>query len=107
YSYFNHPPPTAIYTFSLHDALPISSQETFSNLDPRIVNYGVVTADQVGVGRALVKTDRNNLAPRLGLAWRLTEKTVIRGGYGFRSEEHTSELQSPDHLVFRLLLGKK
>src|SRR5258708_22138350 len=24
-----------------------------------------------------------------------------------RSEEHTSELQSPDHLVFRLLLGKK
>src|SRR5258708_23433312 len=24
----------------------------------------------------------------------------------FRSEEHTSELQSPDHLVFRLLLVK-
>src|SRR5207244_12239706 len=24
-----------------------------------------------------------------------------------RSEEHTSELQSPDHLVFRLLLDKK
>src|SRR5258708_24816223 len=24
-----------------------------------------------------------------------------------RSEEHTSELQSPDHLVFRLLLQKK
>src|SRR5258708_23755715 len=24
-----------------------------------------------------------------------------------RSEEHTSELQSPDHLVCRLLLGKK
>src|SRR5207244_8278332 len=27
-------------------------------------------------------------------------------GYG-RSEEHTSELQSPDHLVCRLLLEKK
>src|SRR5438552_4730162 len=25
----------------------------------------------------------------------------------FRSEEHTSELQSPDHLVCRLLLEKK
>src|SRR5438552_14064949 len=25
----------------------------------------------------------------------------------YRSEEHTSELQSPDHLVCRLLLGKK
>src|SRR5258708_36958389 len=27
--------------------------------------------------------------------------------YGVRSEEHTSELQSPDHLVCRLLLEKK
>src|SRR5574344_2419200 len=27
--------------------------------------------------------------------------------YGIRSEEHTSELQSPDHLVCRLLLEKK
>src|SRR5207244_12991096 len=36
----------------------------------------------------------------------------IRGGFGharesWRSEEHTSELQSPDHLVCRLLLEKK
>src|SRR5947208_5984277 len=33
-----------------------------------------------------------------------------RGGLDaqfFRSEEHTSELQSPDHLVCRLLLEKK
>src|SRR5258708_27328117 len=28
-------------------------------------------------------------------------------GSGVRSEEHTSELQSPDHLVCRLLLEKK
>src|SRR5947208_8038412 len=28
-------------------------------------------------------------------------------GVPFRSEEHTSELQSPDHLVCRLLLEKK
>src|SRR5258708_23343275 len=28
-------------------------------------------------------------------------------GVGLRSEEHTSELQSPDHLVCRLLLEKK
>src|SRR5258708_25114864 len=27
--------------------------------------------------------------------------------HGLRSEEHTSELQSPDHLVCRLLLEKK
>src|SRR5258708_16746527 len=29
------------------------------------------------------------------------------GGSKLRSEEHTSELQSPDHLVCRLLLEKK
>src|SRR5258708_10459390 len=27
--------------------------------------------------------------------------------YSYRSEEHTSELQSPDHIVCRLLLEKK
>src|SRR5258708_25362281 len=30
-----------------------------------------------------------------------------RAHFGHRSEEHTSELQSPDHLVCRLLLEKK
>src|SRR5947208_9219822 len=30
-----------------------------------------------------------------------------RRGHVLRSEEHTSELQSPDHLVCRLLLEKK
>src|SRR5258708_21688525 len=36
-------------------------------------------------------------------------KIDINSGYRqeFRSEEHTSELQSPDHLVCRLLLEKK
>src|SRR5438552_6046323 len=32
---------------------------------------------------------------------------TARGYRGNRSEEHTSELQSPDHLVCRLLLEKK
>src|SRR5258708_31871732 len=30
-----------------------------------------------------------------------------KGSFQIRSEEHTSELQSPDHLVCRLLLEKK
>src|SRR5438552_14946737 len=37
-------------------------------------------------------------------ARRQTAPTARSGG---RSEEHTSELQSPDHLVCRLLLEKK
>src|SRR5947208_6748344 len=32
---------------------------------------------------------------------------VVQSSFGVRSEEHTSELQSPDHLVCRLLLEKK
>src|SRR5207244_5616530 len=34
-------------------------------------------------------------------------RTVVRRLAAYRSEEHTSELQSPDHLVCRLLLEKK
>src|SRR5258708_9360322 len=35
------------------------------------------------------------------------EAPSLAKGQGRRSEEHTSELQSPDHLVCRLLLEKK
>jgi len=31
---------------------------------------------------SLIRADRNNFAPRLGLAWRPLKKTVIRAGYG-------------------------
>src|SRR5258708_22083562 len=46
---------------------------------------------------------------RLPLAVALpeTEAQVQRNRKRQRSEEHTSELQSPDHLVCRLLLEKK
>jgi hypothetical protein len=32
--------------------------------------------------RSLVKPDRNNLAPRVGIAWRMNNRTVVRAGYG-------------------------
>lgn len=60
----------------------VPSEKTLALLDPRFITYGVVTADEAGVGRGLVNTDRNNLAPRVGIAWRLTDKQVLRGGYG-------------------------
>jgi len=31
---------------------------------------------------SLVKPDRNNIAPRFGLAWRMNNRTVVRAGYG-------------------------
>ena len=41
-----------------------------------------VVAGQNGASSTLVKPDRNNLAPRIGFAWKATAKTVVRGGYG-------------------------
>ena len=64
----------------------IPSDRTRAFLDPRISNqFDVVTASQAGldIGRGLVRTDKNNFAPRIGAAFRLTDKSVIRGGYGF------------------------
>src|SRR5947208_12983522 len=43
------------------------------------------------------------LSDLTGLDWPKEEKIQVV----YRSEEHTSELQSPDHLVCRLLLEKK
>jgi hypothetical protein len=60
----------------------IPSEKTKALLDPRFLAYGVVLADDAGVGRGLVKTDKNNFAPRLGVAWRFTDREVLRGGYG-------------------------
>jgi hypothetical protein len=51
-------------------------------IDPAMIAYGVVTADEAGVSRGLINADKNNFAPRLGLAWRLNDNSVLRGGYG-------------------------
>src|SRR5690348_17423791 len=67
-----------------------------------------------GIKRARGRTPRPcnlSLLGRLatGGARLLGRRLFRRGGLarGFRSEEHTSELQSPVHLVCRLLLEKK
>src|SRR5260370_17375573 len=89
--FFNDTATTEIYTLSLHDALPISSQ-----------NRG----DQSAAGKRLKRrarhvdrdSDRGDVA--------LTRRHGISGSEE-RSEEHTSELQSHLNLVCRLLLEKK
>src|SRR5258708_31937536 len=46
--------------------------------------------------------------PDIDIRWRRVTFTLsTHDANGLRSEEHTSELQSPDHLVCRLLLEKK
>src|SRR5207249_789831 len=63
----------------------VASDKTFQYLDPLVAaTLPVVTAAQsgLGIGRGLVRTDKNNFAPRVGLAFRVTDKSVLRGGYG-------------------------
>jgi hypothetical protein len=40
------------------------------------------TADEAGFPTDLYNPDNNNFGPRLGAAFRITDKTVLRGGYG-------------------------
>jgi Carboxypeptidase regulatory-like domain/TonB dependent receptor len=63
----------------------VSSDKTLPFLDPRVAaTLPTVTAAKsgLGVGRGLIRTDKNNFAPRVGFAWAIGDKSVIRGGYG-------------------------
>lgn len=41
-----------------------------------------VTASQIGYPTNLFAADNNNFGPRLGAAFKINDKTVVRGGYG-------------------------
>src|SRR2546426_12367294 len=81
--FFNDTATTEIYTLSLHDALPIS---IFTRQPPHAKRFA---------------STRHLTIP--GLLPRFRRQRQLPG----RSEEHTSELQSPCNLVCRLLLEKK
>jgi len=71
-------------TTGQHGRFVIPSTNTLKYLDPNIVNFGVVTADQsgLGIGRGLLQTDHSAFGPRVGIAWQVAPRTVLRGGYG-------------------------
>src|SRR5256885_10939245 len=83
--FFNDTATTEIYTLSLHDALPISGARR---------------------GR-LGCRDRGLEAARVPRGELQHAHFILRPALRERSEEHTSELQSPCNLVCRLLLEKK
>src|SRR3712207_8023114 len=94
--FFNDTATTEIYTLSLHDALPISAPARRAAAAPgaRLVRHGA---------REVADQDRG---PRPALR-RIPERHRLPAQGGRRSEEHTSELQSRQYLVCRLLLEKK
>src|SRR3712207_8823390 len=87
--FFNDTATTEIYTLSLHDALPISSAVTIAH---------VRTSSGKPPSQMCARPDRT----KIGTIDRTIAVTSKR-----RSEEHTSELQSRQYLVCRLLLEKK
>src|SRR5947208_14161191 len=93
--YFNDTATTEIYTLSLHDALPIC------NVVKLIKDFDVRPANPDLPARSLSGGNQQKLI--IGREFELKPKLLLVS----RSEEHTSELQSPDHLVCRLLLEKK
>src|SRR3712207_8166473 len=87
--FFNDTATTEIYALSLHDALPI---------------FAAVEAEALGPGVFQV----NELFEALGLDELIEDGALALAGEGdLRSEEHTSELQSRQYLVCRLLLEQK
>src|SRR5690606_42146022 len=89
------PPTTELYTLSLHDALPI-----FGTVNP---------TDRFQIQDVLFELYAFNLSPLqtgvFSYAADVNGETVPMELV--RSEEHTSELQSRENLVCRLLLEKK
>src|SRR3989441_5307659 len=90
--FFNDTATTEIYTLSLHDALPISTNVSLSDFVPSNTTFQSATGGGTLTGGVVT--------------WSIG--AIAAGGSGSRrSEEHTSELQSLAYLVCRLLLEKK
>src|SRR3712207_7690746 len=91
--FFNDTATTEIYTLSLHDALPISAVAG----DARLRR----DADDAGAGVEDVAVEQRLRDVQLRLQVHGHDRVPAR------SEEHTSELQSRQYIVCRLLLEKK
>jgi hypothetical protein len=57
------------------------ASNVLSNFNPATLTMTIAKDGSI-TDRALVNPDRNNLGPRLGLAYTLAPKTVLRGGWG-------------------------
>src|SRR3712207_7326530 len=91
-------------TLSLHDALPIFRLETNWTID----RPESLTSIRIGDG---ISSGGPNAPPVRFAGFQYARNFGVRPGYVTmplqRSEEHTSELQSRQYLVCRLLLEKK
>jgi hypothetical protein len=66
--------------------------ENYHGLDGSIESTGLVQGGINGVPHNTVDGDWNNIMPRLGIAWRLTDKWVIRAGTGLYFDLRTGQI---------------
>src|SRR5207244_11714606 len=102
---YTRPAPPDLYTLSLHDALPICGEQLGRRTK---VDHGFVGDTKTTLRALLPQLEQNGDDKHLRASldhYRKARKSLDE--LAQRSEEHTSELQSPDHLVCRLLLEKK
>src|SRR5690606_40076018 len=97
--------PTEIYTLSLHDALPILEAQKALGWKSTIETELLAGEGYEALLR--VRFETVDGAPIQGLAVEGEFWRPVTQGEDRRSEEHTSELQSRENLVCRLLLEKK
>jgi outer membrane receptor protein involved in Fe transport len=67
-----------------YDFMPPATEADnhMANFDPSGAGALVFAKDGSLEDRALVNPDRNNFAPRIGAVYKVTDQTIVRGGYG-------------------------
>lgn len=74
------------YNLALNKVVLSSFRNLPDNFDELTADFDLsgqfVEAPAVGLGRSVIQTDWNNFTPRLGFAYRLGNRTVLRAGYG-------------------------
>ena len=61
---------------------PYEADNRMANFDPTGAGSLYYAQDGSLQDRALVKPDTNNVAPRIGIVYKVNDKTIVRGGYG-------------------------
>src|SRR5690606_41153731 len=97
----NPPSPTALSTLSLHDALPISITVFFHYMTGKPWHDCLLNAIPFSVISSAIAI------PSVASLTAAKKEFIVYESSFSEIEEHTSELQSRENLVCRLLLEKK
>src|SRR5690606_41507186 len=101
---FTLPAPPNTYSLSLHDALPICSSSSITGRTSNSLRRNTKKSSRARRNHC----SKSSSKPAWN-SWKsfCCSDFVLLGSTSLRSEEHTSELQSRENIVCRLLLEQK